>query len=148
MCICIVLVYLFTAIKAVELSTVCYWKHTSSNITVVNNTKFLSIQLRLCSEIWNVEVFARLGFVFVNDVSGLRIGLICKGQDIEGVRRELFLQTWITCFTSRNKTNKCTYSYVKCFSRCCICHQVTYKNVWNLRVKGLSKCLSEPLDVT
>jgi hypothetical protein len=31
----------------------------------------------------NDEVFDRLGFVFVNDVSGQLIDLICKGQDVE-----------------------------------------------------------------
>jgi len=140
----IVFVYLFTATKAVEFSTVCYWIHTSSNITVVNNTKFLPIQLCLFSAILNVQVFALLGFVFVNDVSGQRIGIIYKGQDVEEERRELFLRIWIAYFTSRIKTKKCTY--VKYFCRCCHHHQVTYKNVWN--PNSLSKCMNEPLDVT
>ena len=52
-------------------------------ITVINNTKFLPSQLRLCSGILNVEVVALLDFMFVTDVSGERIGLICKGQDVE-----------------------------------------------------------------
>ena len=65
-------------------------KHTSSNITVVNNNKFLPIQLCIFSGLLNVEVFALLDFVFVNDVSGQRIGLICKGQDVEEERRSFF----------------------------------------------------------
>jgi hypothetical protein len=60
-------------------------------ITVINNTKFLPSQLRLCSGILNVEVVALLDFMFVTDVSGERIGLICKGQDVEEEWREIFL---------------------------------------------------------
>lgn len=81
----------------------------SSNITVVSNTRFLPIQLRLCIWMWNIEVFARLDFVFFNEVSRQRIDLICKRQDVEEEWRELFLQMWIIHFTSCNRTNKCTY---------------------------------------
>jgi len=39
-----------------------------------------------------------------------------------------------------------THSLPTCFYRCRDHHQVTYKNIWNLN--SLSKCMSEPFDVT